>query len=103
MKESYLGKIKTWPRPVNLKNLESFLGFLGYYASLIPYFSERVFHISELRRKVRNGQETFLWTETHEKEFEDLKQALLSSPCRGFAIYDFQDNPKVSPLILSTD
>ena len=103
VKQSYLGKIKSWPQPVNLKNLESFLGFLGYYSSLIPYFSERVFNISELRRKVRNGKEAFLWTKTHDMEFEDLKQALLSSPCRGFAIYDFQNNPKVSPLILSTD
>ena len=54
VKQSYLGKISDWPEPQSLKNLESFLGFLSYYASLIPYFSQRAFHLSELRRLVRN-------------------------------------------------
>ena len=36
------------------------------------------------------------------KKFQDLKLALLNSPCRGFPIYDF-NNPNISPLILSTN
>ena len=102
VKKSYLGKVQDWPVPQTLKHLESFLGFLSYYQSLIPFFSDRVFHLSELRRKVRNKQMQFIWTDQHEVEFKDLKKALLSSPCRGFPIYNF-DDPKISPLILSTD
>ena len=103
VKRSYLNKISDWPRPENLRNLESFLGFLQYYSSLIPYYSDRNFHISELRRKVRNNKAEFEWTTIHQKEFDDLKTALLSSPCRSFPIYDFVNNTKISPLILSTD
>ena len=97
-----MGKISDWPTPKTLKNLESFLGFLSYYSSLIPYFSQRAFNLSELRRLVRNKKIKFEWSENHENEFQDLKSALLSSPCRGFPIYEF-NNSKVSPLILSTD
>ena len=58
--------------------------------------------MSELRRLVRNKKAQFIWTDAHKKEFQDLKLALLNSPCRGFPIYDF-NNPNISPLILSTD
>ena len=102
VKESYLSKISDWPIPKTLKNLESFLGFLSYYSSLIPYYSQRAFNLSELRRLVQNKKTQFQWSKNHNKEFQDLKLALLSSPCRGFPIYEF-DNPRVSPLILSTD
>ena len=102
VKQSYLGKISDWPVPETLKNLESFLGFLSYYSSLIPYFSQRAFNLSKLRRLVRNKKAKFQWYDTRGKEFQDLKLALLSSPCRGFLIYEF-NNPRISPLILSTD
>ena len=94
VKQSYLGKINSWPTPTCLKNFKSFLGFLQYYASLIPYFSDRAFNTSELRRKVRNGKEEFNLTEKHQLEFDDFKLALLSSPCRDFQVYDFQTIPK---------
>ena len=66
VKQSYLGKISDWPSPQSLKNLESFLGFISYYSSLIPYYSQRAFNISELRRTVRNKKAQFIWTEKHE-------------------------------------
>ena len=84
VKQSYLGKISDWPEPQSLKNLESFLGFLSYYASLIPYFSQGAFHLSELRRLVRNKKIKLEWSPLHKSEFDDLKKALLSSPCVGF-------------------
>ena len=58
--------------------------------------------MSELRRLVRNKKIKFNWSDLHKTEFEDLKTALLSSPCRGFPVYEFSNN-KISPLILSTD
>ena len=62
VKQSYLGKISDWPVPQTLKNLESFLGFLSYYSSLIPYFSQRAFNLSGLRRLVRNNKAKFQWS-----------------------------------------
>ena len=62
VQQSYLGKISDWPVPQTLKNLESFLGFLSYYSSLIPYFSQRAFNLSGLRRVVRNKKAKFQWS-----------------------------------------
>ena len=69
VKQSYLGKISDWPTPQSLKNLESFLGFLSYYSSLIPYFSQRAFNLSELRRLVRHKKIKFNWSDLHKTEF----------------------------------
>ena len=65
-------------------------------------FSRRGFHLSELRRLVRNKKIKFEWKPHHTKEFIDLCDALLSHACHGFPIYS-QGNKDISPLILSTD
>ena len=54
VKGSYLGKIKSWQAPHDLKSLEQFLGFCAYYSSFVKSFAESAFVLSELRKNVRN-------------------------------------------------
>ena len=103
VKNSYLGKIKNWPVPSDLKSLEQFLGFAGYYASFVIHFATRAYSLSELRKKVRNKTIKFQWSKECQDSFNDLKCVLLSNPVRSFPIYDFLNRKNVSPLILSTD
>ena len=103
VKNSYLGKIKNWPVPSDLKSLEQFLGFAGYYASFVIHFATRAYPLSELRKNVRNKSIKFQWSKECQDSFNDLKCVLLSNPVRSFPIYDFLNRKDVSPLILSTD
>ena len=36
MQDDYVRKIEEWPRPSTTKELNSFLGFIGYYRTFIP-------------------------------------------------------------------
>ena len=82
--------------------MEQFIGFVSYYGT-VQNFADRAFPLSELRKKVRNKQEKFIWTKKCQESFEDLKESLLSQPIRAFPILDLTNNKEVSPLILSTD
>ena len=44
VKSMYTDKIEQWPVPASLKSLEAFLGFRGFYATLILKFPERSFN-----------------------------------------------------------
>ena len=40
--------VKTWPRPQNVRQLKSFLGFTGYYRRFIPHYSKVAKPLSHL-------------------------------------------------------
>ncbi len=42
--------VTTWPKPTNLKTLQSFLGFCGYYRRFIQSYSEIVRPLTELTK-----------------------------------------------------
>ena len=86
VKSTYLGKIRDWKPPHDLKALEKFLGFWGYHSCFIMGFAEKAFALSELRKNVRNKSQKYIWTSTCQKEFETLKASLLISPVRAFPI-----------------
>lgn len=75
--------IKNFKVPSSRKALRSFLGTVNFYRRHIPDFSKRTLHLTDLTRD--NGR--FSWTEEAQKEFEDLKKALISKPC--LALPDF--------------
>eukprot|EP00961_Rhodomonas_salina_P166425 2242768-Rhodomonas_salina.1 len=70
--------ITDWPNPVDIHELQSFIGLANYYCSyvenyagiclLVPLFS--------LFKK----DKPWLWTEAHTSAFNTLKTALTSSP-----------------------
>ncbi|GBN71653.1 Retrovirus-related Pol polyprotein from transposon 297 [Araneus ventricosus] len=72
-------KIKTvvdWPRPETVHDLRSFLVLCTYYRRFVKNFST----IAGPLHKLTEAKSNFNWTEVCEKSFNNLKQALTSSP-----------------------
>ncbi|KAL7868574.1 hypothetical protein SRHO_G00099580 [Serrasalmus rhombeus] len=106
--------LKTWPSPMNLKELRSFLGFAGYYRRFIQNYSKIVKPLNDLtagypplrktdKQKDTSGEyfkprEPFgkRWTDTCQTAFETIIDKLTTAPVLGFA------NPKL-PYVLHTD
>ena len=108
--------LTTWPIPTNLKELQSFLGFAGYYRRFIQGYSHVVKPLTELtsgypplrkgskkmkkatNKEYHNPKESFdqRWTPKCQEAFELIIQKLTSAPVLGFA------DPQL-PYVLHTD
>ena len=66
--------IASFPSPKNITDLCSFLGLANQLAFFLPDFS----HLTSEMRKLLSIKNAFLWLETHQNEFEKLKQVLTS-------------------------
>jgi len=65
-----------FPRPTNRKQLQSFLGLASYYRKYIPHFANLSAVLSDMLRKGTK----FVWTESTEQSFLDIKSRLASRP-----------------------
>ena len=72
---SLVSKIVSINRPSDLKQLQSFLGLVGYFERFIQGFSEKIRHMQELK-----NCPAYAWSESCEKEFEAIKKELISAP-----------------------
>jgi transposase InsO family protein len=89
---SKVSAIKNFPKPRNVKDIRSFLGFSGYYRSFIQNYAAISRPLTQLTRKdVR-----FVWTEKQQQAFENLKAALTSHSVLAHPRFD-------QTFILSTD
>lgn len=108
--------LTTWPVPTNLKELQSFLGFAGYYRRFIQGYSHVIRPLTELTsgypplrkgnkkpkkptdREYYNPKEPFhqRWTLQCQEAFKLIIQKLTSAPVLGFA------DPQL-PYVLHTD
>ena len=87
------GKVEAvvnWVRPSNAHEVQSFLGFAGYYKRFIEGFSRLAAPLTRLTRK----NEKFQWLEECEQSFQELKQCLVTAlvltlplGSYGFVIY----------------
>lgn len=94
--------LKTWPRPQNLKELRSFLGFSGYYRRFIKDYSKIVKPLTNLtagypsQRKGSkvatsgryfHAKEPFAerWSQECQEAFTTIIDKLTSAPVLGFA------------------
>ncbi|WMV32192.1 hypothetical protein MTR67_025577 [Solanum verrucosum] len=68
--------VKSWPRPLSLLDIQSFLGFSRYYRRFIEGFSS----ISSSLTALTQNKVKFLWSKTCEKSFQELKDRLTSVP-----------------------
>jgi hypothetical protein len=66
--------------PTDCKKLETFLGLAVYFSAYIPYFS---WMANPLFKNLRQKDSTYMWTDTHQKCFELIKLALVSTPVWG--------------------
>ena len=67
--------------PKDVKNLRSFLGFITYSARFIENFSEK----TAILRQLLKEDVKYIWTDTHQKCFENLKYELFG---KHLAFYD---------------
>ena len=97
-------KVKTWPVPKNIKEVQSFLGLASYYRWFIDKFAKKARCLHELvgptsnkHRKARAKKEKdnltivtqlepqiFEWTMKHQEAFDALKEALSTAPVMGY-------------------
>lgn len=99
---SKIEALTTWPRPNNIKELKSFLGFSGYYRRFIKDYSKIARPLNDLtagyippKRRCPNTKPftntdfkrpfNDKWTTTCEDAFRTLIQKLTTAPILGFA------------------
>lgn len=64
--------IKNWPRPQSAKQIQKFLGLVGFFRSFVPQFAETAKPLTQLlKKKIR-----FKWTAWCEAAFTTLKKQL---------------------------
>jgi hypothetical protein len=73
---SKIEKVKNYPRPTDIKGIQAFLGFAGYYRRFIKCFAEIAKPLSKLTRK----EEKFVWGTEQQLAFEELRDKLISAP-----------------------
>ena len=112
-----IAAVTTWPRPTRLKELKSFLGFTGYYRRFIEHYARIAKPLNDLsrgykplQRRGKSRRQTpktkqlkdpstpfgSSWTSECESAYEQLKDALVTSPVLSYADY-------TKPFILHTD
>ena len=77
-------KILDWPEPRTAKQVKQFVAMGSYYRRYVRDFASMVRPMTELTKKGKQ----FLWTETCQKSFEQLKKALVSSDVMGYPLND---------------
>ena len=94
--------IEEWPIPTTVKQVQSFLGFVGYYRRFIKGFSKIAKPLHAITRgeivnpKTKKRKDNFHWGEEQQNAFETLKHHVTHAPVLAFA--NFKE-----PFILHTD
>lgn len=100
----YVSSIQGFRSPINIGELQSFLGLINFVGKWIPNLATKTEPLKEiLRGKLGKGSEiTKFWGLKQENAFKDLKSALSKIPTLGY--YDVKDRTVViadaSPVAL---
>ena len=68
--------VVNWDRPTNVSEVRSFFGLVGYYKRFVEGFSHIAAPLAQLTWK----NVKFEWKEECEKNFQELKRGLVTSP-----------------------
>ena len=66
------------PKPMNKKQLRSFLGLVGYYGQFIPNFAAISVPLADMTKKEEPNE--LVWTEAKNHAFEILKRHISKPP-----------------------
>lgn len=92
--------VREWSAPKTVRQVRSFLGFVGYYRRFIKDFSKIAKPLNQLLsgtgRPRGRGSPAITWSPECETAFQRLKQELLQAPILAYA--DF-----TKPFVLYTD
>ena len=84
--------IRHMTQPTSLRDIQVFLGMVGYYRQFIPHFSE----LAEPLVRLLIKEVPFVWDEEQDSAFNALREALASSPVLVHPDFD-------KPFVLFTD
>lgn len=76
--------IRDFPRPTNVKQVQSFHGLANYYRRFIKNFAHMAKPLTVLTRK----EQPFIWNETTQIAFETLKKILIEEVILEFPNFD---------------
>lgn len=79
--------VEKYPKPKTIKEVRRFLGMSGYYRRLIQNYSELAAPLTDLLKKTAGKM---VWTEVHEKAFENLKKAMTTAPVVATPDFDLE-------------
>ena len=85
--ESKIEAIKNWPTPTNVTEVQSFLGFTGYYCRFIPKFMQVAHPLHELMSGENVGKKkaAIKWDSRCQQAFDDLKTLCTMAPILVYA------------------
>ena len=86
--------IRDWPALTTLIELRSFLGLANFYRRFVLGFSHIAWALSQVIKG--GGKAKFMWAESQQKAFEELKHRLCSTPV--LSLLDLQQ-----PFEIETD
>ena len=66
-----------WPAPTALTELRSFLGLANFYCRFVLGFSHIAWTLNQINKG--GGKEKFVWGQSQQQAFDDLKQCLCST------------------------
>jgi hypothetical protein len=89
---SKLSAIMSFPAPTSLKQLQSFLGLIGYYRRFIPSMSTVAAPLYKLLRK----EVVWNWSEEHQLSMKKLQEILTTTPVLRLPNFE-------KPFVLHTD
>jgi hypothetical protein len=82
--ESKIDAIKTWPQPMNLQQVRSFLGLDGFYRRFVNDFSTIASPLHALSKK----NAPFVWGTSQDMAFNELKSLLTHAPLLALPNFD---------------
>ncbi len=82
--QSKVMAVAEYPCPTTKKELQRFLGLVGYYRSFCKNFSTVVFPLTELLK----AKAKFVWSPECQLSFENVKSVLCSSPVLAAPCFD---------------
>jgi len=76
MDKEKIRTIKEWKEPMNVKGIQSFLGFANFYRRFIQDYSQITTPLTRLTRK----EVSWEWGDEQQTAFDTLKRAMVTEP-----------------------